>query len=285
MTSEPSSDFSEAFEHISTLTAGTLAESEAFFGRQGCRVTEEEVHQAAVELHRLSPSWTESEVDNLKRNYALACKMGGGMAPESADDLTVWEKEREADTPKLTKTFEGFRERVSNESMIRLSARLEAIASGGEYGSSAGSRRGVIISGPPGTYKSWLVDSLSLECRKQGVSAYTTYVYQLVEDVQATYKNGGSESDVFRMALESRVICLDDLGREKDTPDSRRIVQRLIEEVERHRDSHVLVVATNLELDRLNEVYDEAVVSRIRGLCAGFRVPIEDTRGREEWAS
>lgn len=272
---------SQDFHHIGALTAGALTESETFFKRQGCKVTEDEVHQAAVDLTKLSPAWTEDEVNNLKHSYALACKMAGHRNVEPADDLAVWEEERKASVSGITKTFEGFEERVSDESMLRLSTRLKLIAFGGEYGN----RRGVIISGPPGTYKSWLLDSLSLECREQGVSAYSTYVYQLVEDVQATYKNGGSESDVFRMALSSRVICLDDLGREKDTPDSRRIVQRLIEEIERHRDSHVLVVATNLELDRLSEIYDEAVVSRIRGLCAGFRVPIEDTRGREEWAS
>ena len=236
-----------------------------------------------VDVERLAKeeAWLEHESESVRCIYALAVKhaeMHGKPEHERMTEIDEWAQEQAAKTPKATfrYTFEGFEERCSHPKMRRLGEIMRQIATGERS-------RGIFMWGAPGTYKTWLMMALMSLASENGIQATVWPVKSMVEDVQSTYEQGpDSKRQIFQIMLRNRIICLDDLGREKGTADAAQIVSDFIDELYRSQDNHTLIVATNLTREAIPKTYEPAVLSRIKGMCDGFEIPISDTRGEFE---
>ncbi len=237
---------------------------------------------ADVERLMAGEKWLENQPEGFRRVYALAVKhaamKGRPVVAAVPDGLEATDEEgvyrRKKSERRFRYTFEEFEKRCDHPRMRRLADIMRQIASGER-------KRGVFMWGAPGTYKTWLQMALMREAEDvYGIRAVVWPARQLVEDVQATYGSPHSgRREIFDLVLRNRIVCLDDLGHEKVSEDASSIIHAFIEEVYRRQDTLTLVVATNLKREAIPEHYEPHVLSRIKGMCDGFDIPISDTRG------
>jgi DNA replication protein DnaC len=177
---------------------------------------------------------------------------------------------------RFKQTFDTLELRCGDPTVLAVAHYLKAAARSGDPAV------GLMIFGRPGTYKTWLCKAARAEAVRSGNTAIVYPIRKLVYDVQKTYSSGfATEEQVIRQILSHRLICLDDLGRERGTQDAARIVSNVIDAIDRELGQHTLVITTNGTAKDLSEIYEPAMLSRIRGMCDQVSIQIEDTRGRE----
>ncbi len=177
---------------------------------------------------------------------------------------------------RFKQTFETLEFRCDDPTVLTIASYLKTVARSGDPAV------GLVIFGRPGTYKTWLCKAARAEAVRSGNTAIVYPIRKLVYDVQKTYSSGGAtEEQVIRQILDHRLICLDDLGRERGTEDAARIVSNVIDAIDRERDQHTLIVTTNGTAKDLSEIYEPAMLSRIRGMCDQVSIELEDTRGKD----
>lgn len=268
------------FEHIGGVTTRVVKSWNTDLSRRAFGLEDYPKELLEQDIKRLvgSEAWLSEHPPEVAEIYALAVKhaeMHGKPQHERESDFDEWLREQEAKkvSNPFPYTFEAFEERCDHPRMRRLEAILKEIA-GGER------QRGIFMWGKPGTYKTWLQMAMMKLANQNGIQATVWPVKSMVEDVQSTYGYGpDSKTQVFNIILKNQIICLDDLGREKGTADAAQILSDFIDTLYRSQHNHTLIVATNLTREAIPKTYEPAVLSRIKGMCDGFEIPIADTRG------
>lgn len=151
-------------------------------------------------------------------------------------------------------------------------------------------RRGMLLMGPPGRGKTFLMVGLGRALLGRGRDAGYYNAARLVSRVQDTYGENGGETRraVVESVASHEVVLLDDLGKEHASANVESIVYELFDAL--HAARVTLVAATNVPATgeggyrgpTLSDRYDEAVRSRLRAMCERFVVKGEDRR-REAW--
>ncbi len=145
----------------------------------------------------------------------------------------------------------------------------------------AGERRGLAMFGRPGTGKTHVAVAACRLAISRRIAASHHNVVELVGRVQETYgrdelRYEETRSSVIAQVAGRDLVVLDDLGKERTTEDVAGIVYELVDAI--YRSGARLIVASNLTPDEYAARYDEAVRSRIGGMCDGAIVVV---RGRD----
>lgn len=140
------------------------------------------------------------------------------------------------------------------------------------------SGRGVAMFGRPGVGKTHVAIAACREALLRGVVAGYYDVAGLVSRVQETYSphEMGTRRAVIEGVARRRFVVLDDLGKEHRSANVDSIVYELVNTLYISRST--LVLCSNLTAGAYRERYDEAVRSRIAGMCEVVVVAGEDRR-------
>lgn len=136
--------------------------------------------------------------------------------------------------------------------------------------------QGLGMFGTPGTGKTHTAVAAVRLALSQGVEAGFYNVVEFVARVQDTYSGEGSRSAILESVGKREMVVLDDLGKEHRSPNVESIVYELVDKL--YRAKRRLVVCSNLTPDAYAERYDDAVRSRIAGMCEFVAVKGQDRR-------
>lgn len=152
-------------------------------------------------------------------------------------------------------------------------ARLALAAARGESG------RGVAMFGRPGRGKSHVAVAACRAALSRGVAAGYYNVAELVGRIQGTYspREEGTRRAVIEEVARRRLVVLDDLGKEHRSTNVDSIVYELVNALYLARST--LLLCSNLTDSDYRGRYDEAVRSRLAGMCEVVVVGGEDRRG------
>lgn len=176
--------------------------------------------------------------------------------------------------PEGSMSFEHLDLGGANSSLERAAAAAKSVA--------AGDRRGLAMFGPPGVGKSHVAIAACRAAISQRIAADYHNVVQLVGRVQATYRrgleDGETRANVIEWVASRDLVVLDDLGKERRSDDIDSIVYELVDAI--YRTKTRLILCSNLGGVEYRERYDEAVTSRIAGMCGEAIVGVlgEDRR-------
>lgn len=142
------------------------------------------------------------------------------------------------------------------------------------------SSRGVALFGRPGVGKTHVAVAACREALSRGVVAGYHNMVELVSRIQDTYSphEEGTRRAVIGGVAKRRFVVLDDLGKEHRSANVDSIVYELVDALYVGRSR--LVLCSNLPAEAYRERYDEAVRSRIAGMCEVAVVAGEDRRRR-----
>lgn len=139
----------------------------------------------------------------------------------------------------------------------------------------------VVLYGGYGTGKTHLASATANAIQGRGCNVAFFYSGELLAKIRDTYRENAeySESDVFRLATESDLLVLDDLGRDKKTEWSTNMLFQVIDKV--YREKHGLIITTNLSRDGIENYLGGAAYSRLLEIGAFIRVTGGDFRKKK----
>jgi DNA replication protein DnaC len=144
--------------------------------------------------------------------------------------------------------------------------------------------RNLLFSGPTGVGKTYMSGCIAIELMNRGY----TVLYQTAPSLFNTiyeyrYKSSNDDSydnSVYKSIMEANLLIIDDIGTE--SPTGMRYAELLgIMDTRCANDKRKpckTIIATNIDLKKLFEYYDERVVSRITGSYDIFRFAGDDIR-------
>lgn len=144
--------------------------------------------------------------------------------------------------------------------------------------------RNLLFSGPTGVGKTYMSGCIAIELMNRGY----TVLYQTAPSLFNTiyeyrYKSSnddGYDNSVYKSIMEANLLIIDDIGTE--SPTGMRYAELLgIMDTRNANDKRKpckTIIATNIDLKKLFEYYDERVVSRITGSYDIFRFAGDDIR-------
>lgn len=154
-------------------------------------------------------------------------------------------------------------------------------------------KRGMLLMGLPGRGKTHIMVGMGRALLACDRDAGYYNVVRLVSRIQDSYSDFGGESRraIVESVASHEVVLLDDLGKEHVSSNVDSIIYELFDALE--STDVTLVVSTNVPTMRdgdyrgivLSERYDEAVRSRIKGMCERFIIKGADHQRliQEEW--
>ena len=133
----------------------------------------------------------------------------------------------------------------------------------------------LLISGKPGTGKSFLTHCIAKELIEKGFSVVYRSAYSLIEAITKDHigETDGSFTD---SVYNADLLIIDDLGTERQTDFSEMQLYNLINE--RISGDRPMIISTNLTASEINNRYGERIVSRLFGNFSGMRMHGEDVR-------
>lgn len=146
---------------------------------------------------------------------------------------------------------------------------------------------GLLFLGKPGIGKTHLSMAICRDVLERGGVAGYYNVMSLISRIQDSYSGEGfdSRTTIIEEVASRPVVVLDDLGKEHRSTNVEGIIYELIDTLYRYE--RTVIICTNLpgqasEASQpgtsFEERYDEAVRSRITGMCETFIVKGEDRR-------
>lgn len=121
----------------------------------------------------------------------------------------------------------------------------------------------------------WMAPPLQLNSRSVAFES----VIHFVARVQDSYSNPeafGTRSQIIDKLASKGVVLLDDLGKERVSPDVDTMLYELFHMLD--LDRRTVVISSNLSLERYESDYDDATRSRIAGMCDILIVEGDDYR-------
>lgn len=145
-------------------------------------------------------------------------------------------------------------------------------------------QKNLLFSGPTGVGKTFMANCIAIELMNRGYSVLYQTAPSLFNTIyEYRYKcsrDNAYDSSVYKNILDAELLIIDDLGTE--SPSAMRYAELLsIIDTRCSNDMKKpckTIIATNIDLKKLFEYYDERVVSRITGGFDMFRFAGDDIR-------
>jgi DNA replication protein DnaC len=160
----------------------------------------------------------------------------------------------------------------------RTETQRQALESAKCFIGGTGAKQGFAIFGRPGLGKTHLAIGTCREVLdRDGVFGYYNVV-SLISRIQESYSGEGydSRTSIIEEVAKRNVVVLDDLGKEHRSANVDSIIYELVDTL--YAKNRSLIVCSNLPSSEYKERYDEAVRSRLAGMCEILVIEGEDMR-------
>lgn len=145
--------------------------------------------------------------------------------------------------------------------------------------------KNLFFSGPTGVGKTFMANCIASELINRGYTVlYQTapMLFQTVNDYKMkSFREENYEDGAYRSIFDTELLIIDDLGTE--TPSAAKYAELLTilntRQIANLTKPCKTLISTNISLKKLNEYYDERIVSRIIGGFRTFWFAGEDIRG------
>lgn len=142
--------------------------------------------------------------------------------------------------------------------------------------------RGLIIEGPVGSGKSFLLGCIANQLLERGIPVKYIVYGELLRKIRASYDSEElpSEDQLISEVQDVPVLLIDDLGTENTTEFSATILYQIIDK--RYREELPLVVTTNYPLNDLKKrfsVMNERICQRLLEMCS-YHELVGDVRSK-----
>ena len=180
-------------------------------------------------------------------------------------------------------SFEHFRNRTGNCTQM-LSYLREW---GNKYQVAQNIHHGLIISGPVGVGKTYLLCCLAKQLAFKGVSVRFVDFFQLLMEVRASYSDRTTSSEaILAPLIQVDVLIIDELGKCRDSDFEKVILDQLV--VGRYNQNKAIVASTNhplrsvtyKEFPPLEAAVGQRIFSRLSEMCSFVELSGDDFRRR-----
>ncbi len=112
--------------------------------------------------------------------------------------------------------------------------------------------RGLILSGPVGVGKTYILVSLAKKLLYRGISVRFVDFFQLLQELKAAYIEDKPASQLLREAIQADVLIIDELGKGRSSDYEYSILDQMV--MSRYNQNKIIVGSTNYDLKPLEEV-------------------------------
>lgn len=106
--------------------------------------------------------------------------------------------------------------------------------------------QGLILEGPVGVGKTYILSALAKEFAEQGLSVRFTDFFQLLAELRAGYSEGRSDATMLAPLLEVDVLVIDELGKGRNNDFELTILDQLV--CGRYNQNKTIIASTNYKL-------------------------------------
>ena len=103
--------------------------------------------------------------------------------------------------------------------------------------------QGLVISGPVGVGKTYLLASVAKELVMKGVSVKFVDFFQLLAEIKASFSKKESEELILKPLIEVDVLCIDELGKGRNTEFELTIIDQIV--MGRYNQDKPIIATTN----------------------------------------
>lgn len=112
--------------------------------------------------------------------------------------------------------------------------------------------RGLILGGPVGVGKTYLLAALAKNFAQKGISIRFVDFFQLLLELKATYAQDKNDSKVLREAIEVDILIIDELGKGRNSDWELSVLDQLV--MGRYNQNKIIVASTNYSLKASDRV-------------------------------
>ena len=140
---------------------------------------------------------------------------------------------------------------------------------------------GLILVGSAGTGKTHLAAAISNYLVKELYVPVCFWNYsEALDHIRRSFRdNSGNAEDIIQKMIDSPLLVLDDLGKEKRSEWGDEQMYRIINN--RYIDKKPIVITSNFDIEQLLDMLDQSVISRLFGTCRAVKMNGIDYRLRE----
>ncbi len=134
----------------------------------------------------------------------------------------------------------------------------------------------LLLSGKPGSGKTFFAGCIADKAMHRGFTVLFTTSYNLIEKFTPNYTQGEDDKTFIEAVYAGDLLVIDDLGTERKTDFSERILFNVLNE--RYNHKKAVVFTTNYTMNEIYSNYGQRLVSRIVGCTIGVNMPEDDIR-------